>query len=91
MHKYKVGDKVLMHTLDHLKSIARLEHGTTSLYMPNGNCVIYEMRKFCEKVVTISRKLAIDGSYCIEESTKTWTEDMIKGLSNKFILGDIYE
>lgn len=73
--KYKVGDRVLVHTLEHLKSIAIEELDHNSLRLPGALLFINKMRAFCDKALIIS---SIEGSYyLVKENDCGWTDEML--------------
>lgn len=88
MSKYKVGDKVRIHSLEYLKSIALNDSDSAVLAIPGHLNFIKSMHCMCSKIVTISEVL--ENAYRIQEFHCSWTEAMITGPSNKFTLGDIY-
>lgn len=76
--KYKVGDKVLIKSLDwyyeHRDRIDQIDCGNV--------CFVHNMTTFCEKIVTISSILPTLGAYRIEEDDDefNWSDEMIERL-----------
>ena len=76
--KYKVGDKVLIKSLDwyyeNRDKIDQIDCGNV--------CFVHNMTTSCEKIVTISSILPALGAYRIEEDDDefNWTDEMIERL-----------
>ena len=72
--RYKVGDKVLIKSLDwyyeHRDRIDQIDCGNA--------CFVHNMTTLCEKIVTISSILPALGVYRIEEDDDgfNWTDEM---------------
>lgn len=89
MITYKIGDKVRIRPIEYFDSIATRRIDIGGYCLPNGMYFLFEMEKFCNKTVTIS-KVTSRGRYRIEEDTWYWSDSMIEGLAT-VNLGEIYE
>jgi len=79
--KYKVGDRVEIKSCEKMKK----EYGFTSYgtIATGANSFVCDMRKYCERVMTISK--IIDGGYYMREDNGDWiwNDEMIKGLATR--------
>lgn len=73
MSKYKVGDKVLVHS-----DLVGGERYFMEDDSENGNIVTYGMLELCGTVVTIEG-LSGSGQYFIKEGAYKWTDGMFAG------------
>lgn len=91
MHKYKVGDKVIIHSLNYLKSITTIYNEDGILRLPTDLCLPPSMQRFCGKVLTIRTvNVRHPTWFYVEESSYTFSEEMVKGIAG-INLGEIYD
>lgn len=94
MSRYKIGDKVRIHSLEYIISISYSKGWNyDSLDLPGSCSFEKDMSQFCGKIVTIDREFPSEHAYAIKEDKHGFgfTHYMIEALVHEFTLGDIYE